>query len=123
MCEGLVPLQVAVREGHAGVVRVLLQGGADPNPDFASADGYSLLHEAAERGHLDVVEVLISAGALPRVARLCHTSAGHVVNRECDAFYLIRPRNVTLFKRYKPNKSNRRFNYVDFTELMTRQTN
>ncbi len=54
-----LPLQVAVRAGHAAIVALLLQQGADPaKADFP-------LHTAVECGHLEVVRLLLDAKCDP----------------------------------------------------------
>ena len=59
---GYTPLIYAAREGHADVVELLLQLGADPNAATASG-GATALHRAAYMGHLAVVQLLLRAGA------------------------------------------------------------
>jgi serine/threonine-protein phosphatase 6 regulatory ankyrin repeat subunit B len=55
------PLVVAAEHGHAGVVRLLLKGGADVNAsDYSDV---TALQYAAEGGHEEVVPVLLSHGA------------------------------------------------------------
>ena len=55
------PLAVASREGHSGVVRVLLEHGAD----VGTRDNYfySPMEHASTRGHAKVVQVLLERGA------------------------------------------------------------
>lgn len=55
------PLHLASRNGHAGVARELLDGGADPAP--VSATGVTPLHFAAAAGVPGVIETLIEHGA------------------------------------------------------------
>lgn len=69
---GKAALIMAAREGHAEVVRVLLDAGADPNaansdktPVRMAVSGKTTLMMAAEAGHAEVVRVLLSAGADP----------------------------------------------------------
>jgi hypothetical protein len=57
------PLILAAERGHVGVVRLLLERGADVN--FRSDYGYTALYEAAERGHEEVVSILLGCGADP----------------------------------------------------------
>lgn len=58
---GRRPLHLAIPRGHAGMVKVLLAHGADPNaPD---PEGGSALHIAAWHGQLDVIRTLVAAGA------------------------------------------------------------
>jgi len=53
---------IAPRRGHAGVVRLLLDHGADPHAREAG-DNTTPLHWAAARGDLDTVRALLDAGA------------------------------------------------------------
>lgn len=55
------PLELAVQNGHAEVVRLLLAKGA-PLSSFDSDRG-PLIHQAAGSGHLDVLRVLVQHGA------------------------------------------------------------
>ena len=58
---GRTPLHVASAAGRSGVVRVLLDAGADIN---ARADGdWTALHWASMRCHADVVRLLVGASA------------------------------------------------------------
>jgi len=54
-------LQDAARDGHSGMVELLLAAGADVNAK--SNYGDTALHYAARGGHVDVVELLLEAGA------------------------------------------------------------
>lgn len=53
-------IQEAVKNGHADVVRVLVDGGADPDERWNSA---TMLTLAAESGHPAVIQALIDGGA------------------------------------------------------------
>jgi hypothetical protein len=60
---GHSPLYVGAKGGHFGVVKRLLQAGAD-----VYARGYAIpLHEAASQGHIEVVRLLLSSGADPNL--------------------------------------------------------
>lgn len=60
---GAAPLHYAADAGVAGVLRALLDAGADPN---LPANNLSTpLHWAAGKGHLDAMRVLLAAGADP----------------------------------------------------------
>jgi ankyrin repeat protein len=68
MCEGETPLSRAIRREHVGMVRLLLERGADANT--VDADGILALHIAAMRGYEDVVSLLLASGAdASRVSR------------------------------------------------------
>lgn len=51
------PLAIAAREGHADIVRALLEAGADPRRVIGLFRG-TALHEAAYFGHLDVIRAM-----------------------------------------------------------------
>jgi hypothetical protein len=57
------PLQTAAGRGHAEIVQLLLEGGANVNA--ADKQGRTALHWAALRGHADCAKVLLDAGADP----------------------------------------------------------
>ena len=54
----------AARAGHADIVELLLQLGADPNA-ATRAGGSTALHRAAYVGHLGIVQLLLAGGASP----------------------------------------------------------
>ena len=58
---GLAALHFAVQEGHADVVEVLIDAGADI--DAKSSEGCTPLHYACKNGKLAIVKVLVKAGA------------------------------------------------------------
>jgi ankyrin repeat protein len=64
---GLTALLFAVREGHAGVVQVLLDSGADIN-QTRPGDNTSPLLLAAINGHFDLALELLRRGANPNLA-------------------------------------------------------
>ena len=83
---GFTPMFFAVREGHLGVVRTLLEVGADVNetlqrveegagPSVNNAsyrpvdDGLSLLLMAVRNGHFELAVALVKAGADPNDQR------------------------------------------------------
>ena len=61
---GNSPLQIASLEGHADVVRILLNAGCDIYCKNSDLD--TPLIDAVENGHLDVVKLLLEAGSDPR---------------------------------------------------------
>jgi ankyrin repeat protein len=60
---GATPLHYAAFLGHAGVVKVLLEGGTHVDP--RDRDGRTPLHYAVAGGHAEVVDLLLSYGANP----------------------------------------------------------
>ncbi|KAI0467992.1 ankyrin repeat-containing domain protein [Xylaria cf. heliscus] len=65
---GRTPLWWAASSGHAGVVRLLAQAGANPDED-ESYNGYKPLHEAARANHVEVVKVLMEFGVSPMTGK------------------------------------------------------
>ncbi|KAL4657022.1 ankyrin repeat domain-containing protein 50-like [Arapaima gigas] len=61
--QGATALCIAAQEGHAGVVAVLLEKGADP--DHMDQYGRSPVKVAGKRGHVNIVRLLESYGAKP----------------------------------------------------------
>lgn len=55
------PLHAAATSGHAEIVGLLLDGGADPRAEQSGQ--WTALHGAAERGHAAVVALLVERGA------------------------------------------------------------
>jgi ankyrin repeat protein len=59
---GSLPLYVAIRQGNAPIVRLLIERGASPAM-LVDSSGYTALHQAATYGYSEVIQVLIDAGA------------------------------------------------------------
>lgn len=58
---GKTALQMAAEQGHAGIVKALLDANADPT--LISDGQWTALHNAAEKGHLEVVRLLLDSHA------------------------------------------------------------
>ncbi|MCZ7564295.1 MAG: ankyrin repeat domain-containing protein [Burkholderiales bacterium] len=58
---GSSPLMMAAREGHAGVLRLLLNSGADPN--LETDTGRTALQWAQATENAEIAELLKAAGA------------------------------------------------------------
>ena len=58
---GRGPLAWAARNGHEGVVKILL-GREEVNPDRSDNDGLTPLSRAALNGHEEVMEILLGRG-------------------------------------------------------------
>ncbi|KAF2760464.1 ankyrin [Pseudovirgaria hyperparasitica] len=57
----------ASKAGHTGMVKLLLDAGADPDMDCCN--GHKPLHEAASRNHAQVVRLLLEAGVSPKTGK------------------------------------------------------
>ncbi|PVH76897.1 ankyrin, partial [Cadophora sp. DSE1049] len=58
---GRTALHYASAQGHAEVIGILLEAGADI--DAVDEDGWTALHVAADCGHIDVLMLLVNDGA------------------------------------------------------------
>jgi ankyrin repeat protein len=56
------PLAKAAERGHLGLVRLLIERGANLNGTGATT-GFTAVHWAAQKGHVEVVTLLLSKGA------------------------------------------------------------
>ncbi|XP_077435531.1 uncharacterized protein ankrd50l [Vanacampus margaritifer] len=61
--QGATALSIAAQQGHADVVAILLQGGA--NPDHVDKYGRTPMKVAGKHGHTKVIRLLESFGAKP----------------------------------------------------------
>lgn len=64
-------LSIAARQGHASLVSILLEAGADP--DIADSEGWTPLRASAWGGHASAVQVLHNFITIHSI-RLSHTS-------------------------------------------------
>jgi ankyrin repeat protein len=55
--DGWTPLHVAVEQGNADIVRILVEHGADAT--IQANDGRTPLHMAAETGNVEVLRILV----------------------------------------------------------------
>lgn len=77
---GKTALHLAAQQGHAGVVDILLDAGADP---MARSDGgWTALHNAAHKGHAEVIEVLVLRGCNVNVCTSAGMTALHWASQE-----------------------------------------
>ena len=72
---GTTPLHWAAQYGHAELVKLLLDRGA--NPDSKCIVGRTPLHRTAEYGHTDLVKLLMDRGADPNEADKSGTTPLH----------------------------------------------
>ena len=80
--DGFTGLGFACFFGHADLVRMLLDGGADPNLAARNALGVAPLHSAVTTRSVATVELLLARGAKPNTEEAngmtpLHTAAAH----------------------------------------------
>lgn len=94
------PLLYAAKAGHARLVELLLDHGADPNaPEWNSETG-AALHGASGENNIDVMEILLERGASPNgeldSSGNCYTIVEHWHKTEsADACNLLRRYGAT----------------------------
>ena len=65
---GETALMAASSEGHAEIVRLLLEAGADKDmKDGTSRSNLTALMLATSKGHVEIVSLLLDAGANPNM--------------------------------------------------------
>lgn len=70
--QGATALSIAAQEGHANIVKMLLEKGANPN--HIDKYGRSLVKVAGKHGHFNIVRILESYGADPYLGLLPRSS-------------------------------------------------
>jgi ankyrin repeat protein len=96
---GATPLLCGCKEGHLGVVRVLLEHVGEDGLKEKYTNGRTVLHWAVEEGHHEVVRSLLLAGADPTTTdnegRTSHALAEAKEERAgCVAAFEVRTRPV-----------------------------
>lgn len=70
--QGATALSIAAQEGHANIVKMLLEKGANPN--HIDKYGRSLVKVAGKHGHFNIVRILETYGAKPYLGLLPRSS-------------------------------------------------
>ena len=80
-----MPLHSAIANQRTGIVKLLLDHGADVNA--TQADDFTPLHEAAQNGMVDVTQWLIERGAHvnPRLSSSGKTPLGLAIEHRHEA--------------------------------------
>ena len=71
------PLHMACRRNCVGIVRKLVEHGADVNAETRVDGGWTPIMEASSAGNKEIVEFLLARGADPRPAKAAASQAGH----------------------------------------------
>jgi hypothetical protein len=78
--DGKVPLSVAAKDGHLGIVKLLIELGESPNA--SDSDGFTPLMMALHWNHADIANILLDAGAVPTDEQALWESALRIAVRE-----------------------------------------
>lgn len=65
------PIQLAAERGQAGMIRLLLESGADPESGTDTYGGWKALHLAAHWGHMEAAALLRERGAAVDIHAAC----------------------------------------------------
>ncbi len=65
------PIQLAAERGQAGMIRLLLESGADPESGTGTYRGWKALHLAAHWGHMEAAALLRERGAVVDIHAAC----------------------------------------------------
>lgn len=65
------PIQLAAERGHTGMIRLLLDSGADPVSGTDTYGGWTALHLAAHWGHMEAAALLRERGAQVDIHAAC----------------------------------------------------
>ncbi len=100
------PLHHAVRGEHYGVIKLLLQAGADINSHEKDKNGETPLGEVADKCSLKMARTLIDAGANPTVLGWMHITALHRASKRTKdegkkVYQLLQSVNATLLANRK----------------------
>lgn len=90
---GKAAIHYAAEEGHAGMLRVMIEKGVDVNltEDEPAESGITALHEACTQGFADIVKLLIAAGADDTIKNLKGETPAHFALMEKKCGGKLRP--------------------------------
>jgi len=109
------PLHTASINGHAEVVKFLLEARCAVDPINLASD--TPLHDAIENGHLEVVKLLLDAGANPRKANGAGETPIDLVNESMDDAIEIREAIVAACQKFNDTRRSSEDNQMqDITE-------